>query len=67
VSGRAIGGQLRLAALALLVGGQGRQYRASDRETLRAAAVELQGRGLTLRDIGQALGIADAAVRELLA
>ncbi len=36
---RRIGGTLDLTALALLVGGHGRQYRACDRDALRVAAV----------------------------
>jgi hypothetical protein len=61
---RTIPGRLTLAALALLVGSTGREYR--DRNALRAAAVELRARGLTARDIGQALGLAEQAVRQLL-
>ena len=61
---RAVGGQLTLEALALLAGRD--RHRPSDPATLRAAAVELRSRGLTDRDIGQALGIAEAAVRQLL-
>jgi hypothetical protein len=63
---RSIGGTLDLAALALLVGSHGRQHRPQDRDAVRAAAVELRSRGLTDRDIGQALGIAEQAVRQLL-
>lgn len=63
---RTVGGRLNLAALALLVGGHGRQYRPQDCEAVRAAAVELRSRGLTARDIGQALGLSEDAVRALL-
>lgn len=63
---RRVGGTLDLTTLALLVGGEGRQYRPTDRETLRAAAIELRSRGLTPEDIAAALGIAAAAVRELI-
>jgi hypothetical protein len=41
-------------------------HRPSDRATLRAAAAELRQRGLRPRDVGQALGISEDAVRELL-
>ena len=61
---RSIGGRLDLAALMLLCGSTGRDL--PDRQVLRAAIVELRSRGLTARDIGQALGLAEAAVRELL-
>ncbi|MGB6451012.1 MAG: hypothetical protein WBE92_09695 [Steroidobacteraceae bacterium] len=63
---RSIGGQLTLDALALLVGSTGRQYRACDRDALRAAAHELRSRGQTVRDISAALGIAEQAVCQLL-
>jgi DNA-binding NarL/FixJ family response regulator len=66
VSRRTLGGSLDLAALALLTGGQGRQYRPTDQPTLRAAAVGLRSRGLTDRDIAQALGLAETAVQQLL-
>lgn len=56
-----IGAALDYAALA----GRDR-HRPSDRQTLRAAVVELRQRGLTHRDIGQALELSEAAVRELL-
>ena len=42
------------------------QHRPQDRATLRAAALELQARGLTLFDIGSALRLSEAAVRDLL-
>lgn len=41
-------------------------HRPTDRQTLRAAAVELRNRGLTERDIGQALALDPTAVRVLL-
>jgi len=41
-------------------------HRPHDRETLRAAAVELRQRGLTPLDIGIALELGEDAVRELL-
>jgi hypothetical protein len=37
-----------------------------DEQTLRVAAVELRGRGLTERDIGEALSLDPTAVRRLL-
>lgn len=43
-----------------------RLYRPTDRSTLRTAAVELRARGLLPRDIGVALGLSEAAVRQLL-
>jgi DNA-binding transcriptional regulator LsrR (DeoR family) len=42
------------------------QYRPADRDTLRAAAWELYGRGLTPRDIAEALGLTAPAVLQLL-
>lgn len=42
------------------------QHRPTDEATLRAAAVELRSRGLTARDIGQALRIDPTAVHRLL-
>ncbi|MDA8348498.1 MAG: hypothetical protein M0038_06810 [Pseudomonadota bacterium] len=42
------------------------RHRPADRATLRAAAVELQARGLTSRDIAAALRLTDAAARDLL-
>jgi hypothetical protein len=67
---RSIGGVLDLCALALLSGAdidrQATQHRPSDREALLAAAVELRQSGLEFRDIGQALGLSEAAVRQLL-
>jgi orotate phosphoribosyltransferase-like protein len=41
-------------------------HRPQDRDTLRAAALELAGRGLTPADIAEALRLSEAAVRELL-
>ena len=41
-------------------------HRHPERAVLRAAAAELAGRGLTARDIGAALEIAEADVRALL-
>jgi hypothetical protein len=41
-------------------------HRPADRQTLRVAAVELRQRGLTDRDIGAALRLTDAAVRDML-
>jgi orotate phosphoribosyltransferase-like protein len=42
------------------------QHRPTDIETLRAAALELRSRGLTERDVGQALRLDPSAVRRLL-
>ena len=42
------------------------RHRPTDRDTLRAAAVELAARGLTPRDIGIALRLSEAAVQELV-
>jgi DNA-binding NarL/FixJ family response regulator len=41
-------------------------HRPTDPAALRAAAIELSGRGLTARDIAAALHISEAAVRVLL-
>lgn len=41
-------------------------HRPKDREALRVAAIELRWRGLTARDIASALGLTEAAVRQLL-
>ncbi len=41
-------------------------HRPKDREARRVAAVELRGRGLTARDIASALGLTEAAGRQLL-
>jgi predicted transcriptional regulator len=57
----AIPGRLDYAALL----GRDR-HRPAARATLRAAAVELRQRGLTVEDIGQALGLTSGAVRDLL-
>jgi ParB-like chromosome segregation protein Spo0J len=54
-----IGGVLDYRRLSLL-------HRPRDEETLRAAAVELGDRGLTERDIGEALGLDPTAVSRLL-
>lgn len=62
---RAIGAKLDAGALALL-SGRAQRHRPHDRETLRAAAVELRGRGLLPRDIAETLGLAEAAVLALL-
>jgi hypothetical protein len=59
-----IGGQLGLEALAALAGRD--RHRPQDRQTVRAAAVELRQRGLTPADIGAALRLSEAAVRALL-
>lgn len=42
------------------------EHRPTDEQTLRAAVVELRSRGLTERDIGQALRTDPTAVRRLL-
>lgn len=42
------------------------QPRPLDRESARAAAVELRQRGLTVTDIAAALRISEGAVRQLL-
>jgi Flp pilus assembly protein TadD len=42
------------------------EHRPTDEGVIRAAAVELHQRGLTARDIGQALGLATHAVQRLL-
>lgn len=42
------------------------QHRPTDEQTLRAAAVELRQRGLTERDIGQALRLDPTGVRRML-
>jgi DNA-binding NarL/FixJ family response regulator len=61
MTARSIPGRLDYAALT------GRdQHRPVDRDTARAAAVELRARGLTVEDIGQALGLTSGAVRDLL-
>ena len=41
-------------------------HKPSDQDSLHAAAVELQSRGLMPRDIAQALGLSEAAVTVLL-
>ena len=43
------------------------RHRPADFQSLRIAALELRQRGLTERDIGQALRIGEGAVRTLLA
>ena len=43
-----------------------RQHAPQDRATLRVAALELQSRGLTPRDIAAALRLSEGAVRDLL-
>ncbi len=62
---RTIGGTLTLDALAQLAGRDA--HRPTDAPTIRAAAVEMARSGLTARDIAQALGLTEAAVRQLLA
>lgn len=42
------------------------RYRPTERTTLRSAALELSGRGLTDRDIAAALSLSESAVRALL-
>ncbi len=42
------------------------RHRPADSQTLRVAALELRERGLTERDIAQALRIGEGAVRALL-
>ena len=54
-----VGGFLNYTGLAQL-------NRPTDEATLRAAAVELRSRGLTDRDIGEALGLASSAISKLL-
>ena len=63
-----IGGTLGLEALAALAGADrsARQQPPLDRDTCRAAAIELRQRGLTVHDISQALGLSEGAVRNLL-
>jgi hypothetical protein len=61
-----IGGVLDLAALALLSVDAAELHRPRDEATLRVAAMELRSRGMTERDIGQALGVGETAVRQLL-
>ena len=58
---RRIGGSMNLEALL----GRDR-HRPRDREAVRAAAAELQQRGLTPRDIATALELTEPAVRQLL-
>ena len=57
-----IGGALDYAAL---TGGRDR-HRPLDRAAMRIAVAELAARGLTPRDIAQALSLSEAAVRQLL-
>ena len=61
---RSIGGALTPDPLAALAGRD--RYRPLDRDTARAAAVELRARGLMPADISAALKLSEAAVRELL-
>lgn len=42
------------------------EHRPQDRDTLRAAALELRSRGLTCRDVSAALRLSEAAIRALL-
>ena len=41
-------------------------HKPQDEQTLRVAAIELRARGLTARDIGDALSLDPSAVRRLL-
>ena len=43
------------------------EHRPLDRDTTRAAAVELRQRGLTVHDIAAALRLSEGAVKQLLA
>ncbi len=43
-----------------------RFHRPTDRETLRAVAVELVQRGLTAADVARSLDLTEGAVRDLL-
>ncbi len=43
-----------------------REHQPRSRDEMRAAAVDLRQRGLTARDIAQALRISEAAVRAML-
>ena len=62
-----VGGRLDLSALAALArADRPRQKAPLDRETARAAAVELRARGLTVHDIAAALRLSEGAVRTLL-
>jgi len=67
---RAVGGNLGIKELALLSGSdldaRSRQHRPADRQTLRAAAIELHQRGLRPHDIGTALELSLSAVHDLL-
>lgn len=67
---RTIPGALGMRELATLYGSdtdaRARQQPPPDRDTARAAAVELRSRGLTPLDIAQALGLSEGAVRALL-
>jgi hypothetical protein len=56
---RTVAGSLSLEALARL-------HRPSNRDTLRAAAVEMRARGMSLRDISAALGIQESEAARLL-
>jgi hypothetical protein len=56
---RTIGGSLTLEALARL-------HRPTNRDTLRAAAVEMRSRGMSLRDIAVSLGIHESEVARLV-
>ena len=61
---RRIGGFLTSDSVAALYGRD--RYRPLDRETSRAAAIELRQRGLTAHDISQALSLSLGAVLDLL-
>jgi DNA-binding NarL/FixJ family response regulator len=61
---RRIGGLLTPDAMSALYGRD--RYRPLDRDTMRAAVTELAARGLTARDIAQALSLSELAARELL-
>ena len=57
MTGSTVDGALDLTARA-------RQHRPADRRTLRCAAAELAGRGLTPRDIAAALGLTERVIRK---
>lgn len=59
---RRIGGPLNLEALEQLAGVD-RPQQPPDRDTCRAAAIELRARGLTALDIAAALGLSEGAIR----
>ena len=61
-----IGRALRLLDPDPDLGTDAASNRPAERAVLRAAAVELAGRGLTALDVAAALGLSEAAVRALL-